>query len=330
MPKEITIIGAGRMGLAIAQVMATAGCSVNLVSRNASTLYKSMEEIESNLKFLWNLERLDTPVKTIIGRITPEKGISEHIFDCEFLFEAIPEDPELKKKLFSELNPHLKEKTIIASTTSTINLSTFKGIFAKPDRFLITHWLNPAFIMPLVEIAVGEETSKDTAEQMKAFLKEIGKIPVVLKDSPGFILARFQTGIYNEAARILEEGIASAEDIDTVSKIGLGFRLMGFGALEFVDLGGLDILYYTGQFLYSVLRKDQFKTPDLVMEKMKKNEIGPRTGKGIYDFSETDTRKLFESRYHGFLELLDFINTSKTLSFEGGIKIRDRDTNHEI
>jgi len=329
MSEEITIIGAGRMGLGIAQVMATAGCSVNLVSRQMSTLCKAMEEIESNLIFLRNLGRLDTPVDTILGRIALEKGISEHIFDCDFLFEAIPEDPDLKKILFSELNPHLKERTIIASTTSTINLSTFKGIFEKPDRFLITHWLNPAFIMPLVEIAVGEETSKDTAERMKAFLKEIGKIPVVLKDSPGFILARFQTGIYNEAVRMLEEGIASAEDIDTVTKIGLGFRLMGFGALEFVDLGGLDILYYTGQFLHSVLQKDQFKTPDLVMEKMKKNEIGPRTGKGIYDFSETDTRSLFENRYRGFLELLDFIKSSGTLSFEGGIMIRDKEKSHE-
>jgi len=327
--ERITVVGAGRMGLAVAQLMATEGCSVKLVSRHKSTLNRAIEEIQSNLMLLQQLEHLNDSVQKILGRIDLVKGISEPIFDCDFLFEAIPENPQLKKSFLADIDPYLDDKTIIASTTSTINLKTFKGILTKPDRLLITHWLNPAFIIPLVEIALGEETSIEAAERMKSFLKEIGKIPVLLKDSPGFIIPRIQSVVMNEAVRILEDGVASVEDIDTAIKAGFGFRLCVFGLLEFVDLGGLDILYYADQFLYSVLPQDQFKVPALIQEKMERNEIGPRTGKGIYDYSGIDTRSLFENRYQGFVELLDFIKSSKTLAFEGGIKIKDKESSSD-
>lgn len=325
----VTVVGAGRMGLAVAQLMATEGCSVKLVSRHKSTLNRAIEEIQSNLMLLQKLEHLNDSVEEILGRIDLVKGISELIFDCDFLFEAIPENPQLKKSFLVDIDPYLDDKTIIASTTSTINLKTFQGILTKPDRLLITHWLNPAFIIPLVEIALGEETSIEAAERMKSFLKEIGKIPVLLKDSPGFIIPRIQSVVMNEAVRILEDGVASVEDIDTAIKAGFGFRLCVFGLLEFVDLGGLDILYYADQFLYSVLPQDQFKVPALIQEKMERNEIGPRTGKGIYDYSGIDTRSLFENRYQGFVELLDFIKSSKTLAFEGGIKIKDKEASSD-
>ncbi len=327
--ERVTVVGAGRMGLAIAQVIAAEGCSVKLVSRHKSTLNRAIEEIQSNLILLQKLKHLNGSVEEILSRIDLVTGISEPSFDCDFLFEAIPENPELKKSFLADIDPYLDDKTIIASTTSTINLRTFKGILTKPDRLLITHWLNPAFLIPLVEIALGEETSMEAAERMKSFLKEIGKLPILLKDSPGFILPRLQSAVFNEATRILEEGIASAEDIDTVTKVGLGFRQLVFGMLEFVDLGGLDILYYADQFLYSVLHQDQFKVPALLQEKMEKNEIGPRTGKGIYDYSGIDTRSLFENRYQGFVELLDFIESSKTLALEGGIKIRDKEASSD-
>ena len=325
----VTVVGAGRMGLAVAQLMATEGCSVKLVSRHKLTLNRAIEEIQSNLILLQKLEHLNDSVEEILGRIDLVKGVSEPIFDCDFLFEAIPENPQLKKSFLADIDPYLEDKTIIASTTSTINLKTFNGILTKPDRLLITHWLNPAFIIPLVEIALGEETSIEAAERMKSFLKEIGKIPVLLKDSPGFIIPRIQSVVMNEAVRILEDGVASVEDIDTAIKAGFGFRLCVFGLLEFVDLGGLDILYYADQFLYSVLPQDQFKVPALIQEKMERNEIGPRTGKGIYDYSGIDTRSLFENRYQGFVELLDFIKSSKTLAFEGGIKIKDKESSSD-
>ncbi len=318
-PERITIIGAGRMGLGIAQVMATEGCSVKLVDIDKMALKSAIEEIKSNLKLLQQMNHLDGSVEEIIGRIDVVNGVSGSIFDCDFLFESITEEPELKKALLADIDLYLNDRTVIASTTSTINLETFKGVLTRAERFLITHWLNPAFLVPLVEVAVSEETSAEAAERMILFLKEIGKVPVLLRDSPGFIVSRIQAAAMNEAVRLVEEGVASAGDIDTAIKAGFGFRLCVFGLLEFIDLGGLDILYHADQFLYSAFRQEQFKVPSSIKERMEKGEIGARTGKGLYDYSGIDTRSLFENRYQGFTELLDCIRSSKTLTFKGGI-----------
>jgi len=312
------------MGLAIAQVMATEGCFVKLVSRHTSTLDRAIEEIQSNLALLQKLDRLRGSAEEILRRIDAVKGVSEAICDCDFLFESLPEEPETKKSFLAEVNPYLRDETIVASSTSTINLTILRGMLTKPDRLLVVHWLNPAFIIPLVEVAVGEETSIETAERMESFLRKIGKIPVLLKDSPGFIVPRIQAAAMNEAVRILEEGVATAEDIDTAIKAGFGFRLCVFGLLEFIDLGGLDILYHADQFLYSALRQEHFKTPSTIQEKMEKDEIGPRTGRGFYDYSDIHTRSLFERRYRGFFELLDLIKSSEALTLRGGIDMESK------
>jgi len=274
--ERISVVGAGRMGLAIAQVMATAGCTVNLASRQRSTLDTAFEEIRSNLLLLRGLDRISGSIEDIVSRIDPVEGISDAICDCDFLFEALPEKPEIKKAFLAQLNPHLRDETIIASSTSTINLDVLKEVLTKPDRLLIVHWLNPAFIIPLVEIAVGQVTSRGAAERMVSFLRGIGKIPVLVKDSPGFIVPRIQAAAMNEAVRILEDGIASAEDVDTAIKAGFGFRLCVFGLLEFIDLGGLDILYHADQFLYSTLQQEHFRAPPTVEEKMAKLRAYPR------------------------------------------------------
>lgn len=324
-PERVTVVGAGRMGLAIAQFIATEGCSVKLVSRRELTLNRAAEEIRPILCYFKNWSICMAQWMRFLVELNQYRGFQNPSLTVIFCLKPSLRTLNSKRALLTDMNPHLDDKTIIASSTSTINLSTFKGILTKPDRLLIAHWLNPAFIMPLVEIAVGEETSIESAERMRSFLKEIGKIPVIVKDSPGFIIARLQSTVFSEAARILEEGIASAEDIDTVTKIASGFSQLVFGMLEFVDLGGLDILYSTEQFLYSALGREQFKTPALVKEKMERNELSTRTGKGIYEYSGTDTRSLFENRYKGLVELLDFIKYSKTLALEGGVKIRDKE-----
>ena len=333
--ERITVIGGGRMGRGISQLMATEGCSVKLVSRHSSTLESAIEEIRTNLILLQKTNRLGDLVEDVLSRIEPVQGISDdipinrRIFDCDFLFEAILEKPELKKALYAGIDPYLDERTIVGSSTSAINLKTYKGVVSRPDRMLITHWLNPAYIMPVIEIAVGEETSTQTVERTKSFLKEIGKLPVLLKDSPGFILPRIFSALNSEALKIWEEGIASAEDIDTIVKAGLALRLQVYGPLEIMDRGGLDVTTDVFQFLYSTLHREQFKMPAPVIEMVKRNEIGLKAGKGIYDYSGIDIRSLSESRSQGFLELLDFIKSSKTLAFEGGIKMRDKETSND-
>jgi 3-hydroxybutyryl-CoA dehydrogenase len=233
------------------------------------------------------------------------------------IFEALPEKPDLKIQLFRDISPFISPKTIVASATSTIDIKTMAQGLAHPERLIITHWLNPAFIIPVVEVARGETTDDAVVRRMTQLLKGIGKVPVVLRDSPGFIIPRIQAGAMNEAVRILEEGIATAEEIDTAIRYGFGFRLSVFGLLEFIDMGGLDILYYADAFLYAAYKAERFKAPRLIDEKMKKGETGPRTGKGIYDYRNENVKLRFEKRYRA---LIDVLKTMKKRPPRGGAR----------
>jgi 3-hydroxybutyryl-CoA dehydrogenase len=333
--ERITVIGGGRMGRGITQLMATEGCSVKLVSRHTSTLESALNDIRVNLTLLHKNNLIEGSIEDILGRIEPIQGIVDNIpidhriFDCDFLFEAIFEKPELKRALYAEIDPYISEGTIVGSSSSAINLKNYRGVVSRPDRMLITHWLNPAYIMPVVEVAVGEETSTETVKRTKDFLNSVGRLPVIMKDSPGFLLPRMFSALNSEALKLIEEGIASAEDVDTIIKGGLAFRLLVYGPLEIQDLGGLNVTVDVFQFLYSSLQREVFTLPAFYHEKVKKGEIGLKAGKGIYDYTGIDTRALFESRYQGFLELFDFIKSSETLSFEGGIKIRGQQTTED-
>jgi len=318
--KQITVIGPGRMGLGIALAFALKGFKVTLFDgkERAAEDYEKVfrnakAEVHSNVRLLRRIGYLRASSKTILSRISFSHELNRENFNVPFIFEAIPEKPELKIELFRRISPYVHAGSILASATSTINLKTLKNGFSCPDRLLITHWLNPAFIIPLVEVAISEETATGTVDRMKKVLKEIGKAPVVLKDSPGFIVPRIQALAMNEAVRIFEEGVASAEDIDAAIKTGFAFRLGVLGLLEFVDLGGLDILYYADDFLQSAFQSERFQKPKLVEEKMKKGEIGPRTGKGIYEYKDIDVRALFEKRYKGLIKLLKFMQKNRLL-----------------
>ncbi len=318
--KRITVIGPGRMGLGIALAFALKGFKVTLFDgkERAAEDYEKVfrnarEEVRSNVRLLKRIGYLAASSRMILSRIFFSHELDRETFKVPFIFEAIPERPGIKLELFKKISPYVPANSILASATSTINLKTLRKGLSHPERLLITHWLNPAFIIPLVEVAISEETDARSVDRMKKVLKEIGKAPVVLKDSPGFIVPRIQALAMNEAVRLFEEGVASAEDIDAAIKTGFAFRLGVLGLLEFVDLGGLDILYYADDFLQSAFQSERFQKPRLVEEKMKKGEIGPRTGKGIYEYKDIDVRALFEKRYKGLIKLLKFMKKNSLL-----------------
>ncbi|RPJ02399.1 MAG: 3-hydroxyacyl-CoA dehydrogenase, partial [Deltaproteobacteria bacterium] len=266
--KTITVIGPGRMGLGIALAFALNGFGVTLVDGKERTDEacrtvegKAKEELRSNVKLLRKIGFLKGPSERVLRRISFSRDLKPENFKVPFVFEAIPEKPDWKIELFRKVSPLLQKNTILASATSTIDLKTLKRGLNNPERLLITHWLNPAFIIPLVEVAVSEETDARAIDRMKKVLTKIGKVPVVLRDSPGFIIPRIQALAMNEAIRIFEEGVATAEDIDTAIKTGFAFRLGVLGLLEFVDLGGLDILYYADDFLSTAFKSERFKIP---------------------------------------------------------------------
>jgi 3-hydroxybutyryl-CoA dehydrogenase len=317
------------IGISTAILLANRGYRIELIDlkerergKEFEALNRAREEIASNLNLLKDLGELSTSSDLLMENVRLTKGLEKGVAGCEILFEALPEKPEIKQHFISNIEPLVSEKTIIASATSTINLDTFWEVATRPENIVTTHWLNPAFIIPLVEISIGETTAEWAGEKIKKFLSEVGKIPVTLKNSPGFILPRIQTAAMNEAVRILEEGVASAEDIDTAMKAGFGFRLAVLGVIEFIDLGGVDILYHASNYLFNALGQPQFKLLESVNKKMKDGEIGPKTGKGFFDYSKVNVEAMFENRYKGFIELLNLVKGSQVLSFHGGIRDR--------
>ncbi len=328
-PEQIAVAGPGRMGVGIATAILAAGKGhrVLLVDTKQrppggerEALERARGEIHGHLEQLRGLGALEGSPEELRGPLTLAAGLGPEIADSAIVFECLPELPELKQNFLAALEPLLAERAIVASATSTINLEVFGKNALRPERLLTTHWLNPAFIVPLVEVSVGEKTAPWATERMTAFLTGLGKIPVTLRDSPGFIVPRIQAAAMNEAVTMIEEGVASAEEIDTAIKAGFGFRLAVLGLVEFIDLGGADILYHAGRFLHAALDRPQFKPPKLLEEKMERGEVGPRAGKGFFDYEGVDLERLFNTRYQGFLELLRCIENSSVLRFEGGME----------
>ena len=310
---KVVAIGAGRMGRGIAQVFAFAGHKVSIIdfkdrtSEQTKYLFKeSREEIFQNLTLLSSIglispELIDSTMDRIeLHALSNSKDI---ILDADYIFEAVPEVIEVKEQVFKELDSLMTSDVIFASTTSTILSNKLATFVSMPKNFLNAHFLNPAYLVPLVEISPCEETDPKIVDKFCLFLKSIGKVPVVCKSSPGYIVPRLQSLLMSEACRMVEEGVASAEDIDKAVKNGLGIRFTSMGPLEFVDWGGLDILYYANKYLSDNLG-ERFSTPEIVDKNMEKGNIGIKSGKGIYDFSTINIEEYKKEKLSNFGELL--------------------------
>jgi 3-hydroxybutyryl-CoA dehydrogenase len=209
--------------------------------------------------------------------------------------EALPESVELKRETFKRLAGRVAPDAILASTSSTISPSHLADAVDRPARFLVAHWLNPAHIIPLVEVVPGPQTSGATVEATLRLLERLGKVPVKCNDSPGFIGPRMQVLLMNEAVRLVEEGVATPEDVDKAFRAGMGFRYATVGIFEFIDWGGVDILYRASRYMTEALGDERFKPARLVEQKMAYNELGPKTGRGFFDYAG-ERRDTFETQ----------------------------------
>ncbi len=328
--ESIAIVGPGRMGVGIATavLMANQGHTVTLIDtkkrepgKETNALESARVEVKANLELLVRLGLRRGDAETLSQALAVSTELEQTIAGCSFVFEALPEMVIVKQEFYRAVGSCMDKDTVIASASSTFHLDVFWDVCIKPGNVVSAHWLNPAFLIPLVEVTHGEKTHEWASDRMCDFLRRIGKIPVKMKTSPGFIVPRIQAAAMNEAVRILQEGVTTAEEIDTAIKAGFGFRLGVMGLIEFVDLGGVDILFHAGEYLHGKLGGNQFKPPQLVREMMARQETGPRTGKGFYDYKDVDTRQLFNEKYKGFAELLHLYERSKYLNFAGGIAV---------
>jgi 3-hydroxybutyryl-CoA dehydrogenase len=314
MREPVACLGAGRMGRGIAVVFAYAGHDVSLVdlkTRDSASFEKlsgdALNEVRTVLGTLAGFGMFDpTAVETLMTRVSvvPQRGVQAALSSASIIFEGVPEVLDLKRAALARASQLAGPKPIIASTTSTILVDDLSSAVAHPERFLNAHWLNPAFLVPLVELSPGKHTAAAVTARVKVLLKGVGKVPVVCAARPGYIVPRIQALAMNEAARMVEEGVASAEDIDKAVKYGFGFRFAVLGMLEFIDWGGGDILYYASRYLTGALGNERYAAPDIVERNMAEGRRGLRDGAGFLNYEGLDVEVYRRERLKALVDLL--------------------------
>ncbi len=317
----IACLGAGRMGRGIAVAFAYAGHDVVMIDvktraaeQFATLRADALGEIRKTLASLARFGLLaDHEADAVITRVSVvhAEDMAAALAGAGIVFEGVPEVVDLKREVLGAASKCVEPDTIIASTTSTILVDDLSGAVRRPERFLNVHWLNPAYLIPLVEISPGTVTDPAILARVKALLEGIGKVPVVCAATPGFIVPRIQALAMNEAARMVDEGVASAEDIDKAIRHGFGFRYAVLGLLEFIDWGGGDILYYASRYLEDALGSDRYRAPEVISRNMREGRIGLRTGAGFLDYSGLDVDAYREQRLAALVDMLRHFGLAK-------------------
>lgn len=315
---DIATLGMGRMGRGIAEAYALAGQSVLMVDakvRDPAALERlvggARQEISDDLRFLATLGiGSEASVGEAMARIRcvgREEG-EALLGDVPILYEGVPETVEAKRELFGWACQHAAFDAVLASTSSTMAVDELAAMGTQPERFVNAHWLNPAVLMPLVEVARGTGSSDSAVARLVASLEAIGKAPVVMKSTPGYIVPRIQALAMNEAARLADEGVAPVTEIDRAIRLGFGIRFAVLGMLEFTDFGGNDILYYASDYLSKTVDAARYAAPRLVAENMASGRNGMRDGAGFYDWANIDVAQYRAERLGAFVQLLKLLH----------------------
>jgi 3-hydroxybutyryl-CoA dehydrogenase len=305
------------MARGLAVVFAYAGHPVSIVDLKARSdadfervAAEATREVRGTLGMLASFglfaaEALDVIASRVA--VVGEADAGAVLAEASVIFEGVPEVLDLKKQVLARASALAGPSPIIASTTSTIMVGDLSSAVEIPERFLNAHWLNPAFLMPLVELSPSAQTDPAVTARLKALLEGIGKVPVVCAPRPGFIVPRIQALAMNEAARMVEEGVASPEDIDKAIKYGFGIRYAVLGMLEFIDYGGGDILYYASRYLTEALGNARYAAPSIIELNMREGNIGLKTGRGFLDYKGLDIEFYRRQRLEALVGILRFL-----------------------
>jgi len=277
-PERIAVLGAGLMGHGIAQVFACAGHDVKVQDPFPDALASLHERVAANLR------RLGLPEEAA-ERITPCAEIADAVADASFIFEAAPEDVALKQDLMSRITACAPPAAIIASNTSSMPVATYAETAQGRERVVGAHWWNPPYLIPLVEVVQGAETSSATVEATMAVLADAGKLPVLVrKDVPGFIANRLQHALWREAIALVQDGICDAETVDLCIRNSFGLRLPVMGPLETADLVGLDMILSIHEQILPFI--DRTPGPQqILIDKVKAGDLGMKTGRGFREWT---------------------------------------------
>ena len=278
---KILVIGAGTMGSALAQVAAQAGCDVYLRDIDATFVDKGIAAITKSLARLVEKGKLPEEDKTAaLGRITGIVTLADGR-DADFVIEAAVENMAVKKSIFAELDKEIQPEAILATNTSSLSITEIASSTGRPGQVIGMHFFNPPQVMALVEVISGQTTTEDTQNATVELARKLGKTPVAVTESPGFVVNRILVPLINEAAFLYGEGVASAEDIDTAMKLGANHPM---GPLALGDLIGLDVCLAVMEYLHAEFGESKYRPAPALRKLVRAGQLGRKTGKGFHTY----------------------------------------------
>ncbi len=280
---NIGIVGAGTMGSGISQVAALTDHDIVMQDVSEEATRRGLGAINKSLQRLVDRKKITADAKdTAIGKIKTTTDLSD-LADCDLVIEAATENMALKLSLFEQIDKVSRPETIIASNTSSLSLTKLASVSGRPDKVIGMHFFNPVPMMALVEIIRALQTSDDTFTRVDELTRELGKTPVSVKDSPGFVVNRMLVPMINEAVFILYEGLASADEIDAAMKLGAGHPM---GPLALADMIGIDVCLYVMNILLEEFGDSKFRPCPLLKQMVDAGYLGKKSGKGFFDYGQ--------------------------------------------
>ena len=306
-PGVAAVVGAGTMGLGVAECFAAAGIRVRMVDATPELTQKAKERVNQRARGHADAGLISAEAAGRVEGIETAEGSSEASAGADFVFEAAPENLDLKEEVLSACSTAASPETILVSNTSSLPINALANYVEHSERFLGMHWFNPPEWTPGVEVIPAEVTEPEIVERVVGFLRGIGKRPAVVGDGPGFVANRIQNALFLEALRCVEDGLASPRDVDEVVRSCFGFRLPFFGPFQIADMAGLDVYHSVFETLEEGLG-ERFRPPAAVRERVEAGRVGTKSGAGFLTYSDEERDRLLlerDRRYAALNELLE-------------------------
>jgi 3-hydroxybutyryl-CoA dehydrogenase len=306
-PRVAAVIGAGTMGLGVAECFAAAGIGVRLTDATPELTREAKERLVGRARGHEEAGLLSGGAADRAESVGTADDVAAAVRDVELVFEAVPEDMELKDDILGACSEAAPAEAVIVSNTSSLPIEQLAGFVGRPERFLGMHWFNPPEWTPGVEVIPAAATDPEVVERVMGFLRGIGKRPAVVGDGPGFVANRIQMALFLEALRCVEEGLASAQEVDEVVRSCFGFRLPFFGPFQIADMAGLDVYVSVLKTLEEGLG-ERFEAPGALRELVEQGRTGTKSGAGFLEHSDEERERLLlerDRRYAALNELLE-------------------------